>query len=649
MFGLKTVMIGIAIGTSSLCAADTALADKFPPVVEMERIEQLLAEVSPERPRLFARAEDFAALRVKVDQDEMLKRLADGIIDAALRLREEEPIERTLIGKRLLMQSRRALERISVLALAWHLDGDQHHVRRAEKEMLAIARFDDWNPSHFLDVAEMALALAIGYDWLHTELPEESLRTIRTALVEKAIKLPLTTHRNAWWLRAHNNWGQVCHAGLAAAALAVLEDEPELAARTVHNAAHLVVNSMNVFSPKGSYPEGPTYWHYGTSFNVLLISALESVLGTDIGLSLAPGFAASGQYPEIATGPSGYPFNYADGGAGMRPAWPAVFWFARRFGREDLAYLENLRLERGYADGRFDRNLPGARLAAFMLIWKGATSDTPANIELPTAWHSRCPKVPIAVFTSGWGDPNAVYFGLKGGSPSAPHGHMDIGSFVLDADGVRWAIDLGLQDYTGLEARGMSLWNSRQNSDRWKIFRLNHMSHNIPLIDEQAQRADATALIDRFSDDPSFSFAQTDLTPIYESQAEYMRRGMALLDCGAVLIRDEMSGLKPGAAVRWAMMTRAKPRELGGANLQLEHQGRTLRLIQHDGDADWEQFQSDPPPSEWDAPNPGTRMVGLVKKVPADGEVTITILALPGSREAELPSSDLLSRPLADW
>jgi hypothetical protein len=36
--------------------------------------------------------------------------------------------------------------------------------------MLAAAAFSDWNPSHFLDVAEMTAALAIGYDWLYEEV-----------------------------------------------------------------------------------------------------------------------------------------------------------------------------------------------------------------------------------------------------------------------------------------------------------------------------------------------------------------------------------------------------------------------------------------------------------------------------------------------
>jgi hypothetical protein len=646
--GFKTA-VRVAIALCALILTVHADADRYPPKIGQAEIEQLLLSAPAEHPRLFASSADFEKLRERSAEDPLMARLAEGIVREALALRELPPIERTMRGRRLLQQSRIALERISVLALAWHLDDDAAHVRRADREMLAIAKFSDWNPSHFLDVAEMALAMAIGYDWLYAELSEESRETIRKALVAKALELPFTTHKNLWALRAHNNWGQVCNAGLCAAALALLEDEPELAARTVHNAVHLVVNSMKVYDPKGSYPEGPTYWHYGTSFNVLLIDALESVLGSGFGLDAAPGFASSGEYPEIATGPSGLPFNYADGGAGIRPAWPAVFWFAHRFERPDLAWLELQRLERDYAAGRYAGSLPGGRLAAFMLLWMDEPEESLPEIELPRAWHSGCPKVPVAIFRSGWADPDAVYFGLKGGSPSAPHGHMDIGSFVLDADGVRWAIDLGAQSYTEIEARGMSLWNFGQNSDRWRIFRLNQMSHNLVLIDGQAQQVKATAPIDRFSDNPEFSFAQIDLGAVYAGQAASVRRGMAMLPGGAVLIRDELSGVAPGAEVRWAMLTRAAPRELGGRNLQLEYQGRTMRLIQPEGEAVWQEISTDQPPAEWDAPNPGTRMVALIRKAPADGALSFTVLAVPGSSTATSPDRQKLLRPLNEW
>ena len=80
---------------------------------------------------------------------------------------EDPPVVHRLIGPRLLDQSRAALRRISTLAGLYRLDGDHRKADRARLEMLAAAAFPDWNPSHFLDVAEMTNALAIGYDWLY--------------------------------------------------------------------------------------------------------------------------------------------------------------------------------------------------------------------------------------------------------------------------------------------------------------------------------------------------------------------------------------------------------------------------------------------------------------------------------------------------
>ena len=71
--------------------------------------------------------------------------------------------------------------------------------------MLAVSRFTDWNPTHFLDVGEMVMALAIGYDWLYDSLqarhpagwcakqssPKASMRTKNT--------------RHAWFYTAKNN------------------------------------------------------------------------------------------------------------------------------------------------------------------------------------------------------------------------------------------------------------------------------------------------------------------------------------------------------------------------------------------------------------------------------------------------------------
>ncbi len=284
----------------------------YPPTVSLEEVTTWVEKASKEHPRLLASAAELAALRASTDDDPLRQALAEAVVREAIAIEKIGPITRELQGRRLLGQSRRCVQRVVTLAMAYHLTGDMRHVRRCQKEMLTAAEFKDWNPSHFLDVAEMTFALAIGYDWLYGQLDDSSRDKIRAAIIEKGVSVPFETRHNGW-VRSGNNWGQVCHGGLTAGALAVMEDRPDLAARTVHQALQHVTHSMSVFAPHGSYPEGPGYWCYGTSYNVLLIGVLESVFGTDFGLSLAPGFSETGQYLNLVSGPSGAYFNYADG------------------------------------------------------------------------------------------------------------------------------------------------------------------------------------------------------------------------------------------------------------------------------------------------------------------------------------------------
>lgn len=166
--------------------------------------------------------------------------------------------ERVVVGRRLLATSRENLRRILFLGFAYRMTGEKRYSDRAEAEMLKAASFSDWNPSHFLDVAEMTAALAIGYDWLYPKLSETSRRTIRTAILEKGLKPSFGKEHDAI-LNAPTNWNQVCHCGMAYGALAVAETEPDLARRTIERAVEKVRIPMRHYAPDGAYPEGYAY------------------------------------------------------------------------------------------------------------------------------------------------------------------------------------------------------------------------------------------------------------------------------------------------------------------------------------------------------------------------------------------------------
>ncbi len=636
--------LAVAVATGRASAGESGFG--YPPTISLEDVRKWIDKAPTEHPRLLATRADLVALRESIDGDPLRRALAGAVVQQANLMRAVAPITRKLQGRRLLGESRRCVKRVVVLAMAYHLSGDVRHVRRCEQEMLAAARFSDFNPSHFLDVAEMTFALAIGYDWLYEQLDETSRREIRTAIIEKGVVLPLQT-RHKGWVNSRNNWGQVCHGGLTAGALAVMEHEPDLAARTVHNALHHVTHSMHSYAPKGGYPEGPGYWSYGTSYNVMLIGVLESALGTDFGLSAAPGFSETGQYLGLMCGPSGQFFNYADGGAGRSPQ-PVLFWFASRYDRPDwlLGEAERVRsriarLSPTYAASSSDRLLPTA------LLWMDdAKAD--AAVRMPLHWHSES-ETPITIHRSSWTDPKAIFIGLKAGSPSASHGQMDVGSFVLDAGGVRWAMDLGAEGYHAIESRGMNLWSRAQDSDRWTIFRQSNHGHNTLVIDGQLQRASGSGKIVSFSDDPDFPHSVVDMSSVYDGQAESVGRGVALVRSRQVLIQDHLAGLKPGSRVRWGMITPGSPEALDGSSIELRQKDARLTLtILSPQTAAWQVIDTAKPRREWDSPNPGTRMVAFEVAAPESGELTLAVLATPdpgpdsAGRKLEL-------RPLQNW
>jgi hypothetical protein len=187
-----------------------------------------------------------------------------------------------------------------------------------------------------------------------------------------------------------------------------------------------------------------------------------------------------------------------------------------------------------------------------------------------------------------------------------------------------------MESYHRIESRKMDLWNSGQGSDRWRIFRLSSLSHNTLTIDGQFQFAKGKATVVSFREGPS-SEAVLDLSPVYTNAAKVTRTG-TLLPAGEYCLTDSLKGLKPGARVRWAMVTKATPDAQRTGNLLLREAGKKLRLSPlHNPATVWQTYETAKPPNTWDTPNKGTVMVGFEAVAPASGELTFAVLFTPGS------------------
>ena len=172
-------------------------------------------------PRILMLKGEEANIQLSINKDTVWANTQQAIINESDRLLSIAPVQRIQIGRRLLDKSREALRRLFFLSYAYRTTADKKYLVRAEKEMLAIAGFSDWNPSHFLDVAEMTMAVAIGYDWLYNDLSDASKSIIKEAILKKGLEPSMESKYNGW-LKAEHNWNQVCNAGMTYGAMAII-------------------------------------------------------------------------------------------------------------------------------------------------------------------------------------------------------------------------------------------------------------------------------------------------------------------------------------------------------------------------------------------------------------------------------------------
>jgi hypothetical protein len=589
----------------------------------------------PSHPRIMLPEGEENVIKQTIASEEVWKTTHQYILEESNKLIGKPPVERVLIGRRLLDKSREALRRIFYLSYSWRMTAEIKYIERAEKELITVASFTDWNPSHFLDVAEMTMAVSIGYDWLYKGLSEESRKIIKDAIIEKGLKPSLDPKYNSW-LTASHNWNQVCNAGMTYGALAVFEDETDLAVKIIDRAIGSINLPMEDYLPDGAYPEGYSYWGYGTSFNIMFLSAMEKSFGSGYGLTINQGFFKTAEYLENMTGPTGNPFNYSDAGSGGG-VHPAMFWFGNRLKDPSLLWSEKYQLQ--------NRNLPNDRLLPAVLIWSAGMTMDKITVPSKTIWIGQG-KNPVALMRSSWTDRDAIYVAMKGGSPSVNHGHMDVGSFIMEAKGERWAMDFGMQDYNSLETAGVDLWNMKQNSQRWEVFRYNNFVHNTLTVNNQLQTVTGYAPITSWSDLPLMLNAVTDITSVYKDLLKKSIRGISIVDNQYVTVKDEIETLSSEAVIRWNLVTSATVNITGKNTAVLTKNGKTLTIKVKEPAFVTMKTWSTVPSHSYDAANPGTIMVGFEAVIPANSKTSLTVLLMP---EGATENSSFTLKKLEDW
>ncbi len=593
-------------------------------------------QLRDDHPKILASEADFERIRNGFP-DKLGQEMLSFLQITGEELLTAEPAQYKLAGMRLLNESRLALKHISTFALLYRVYGEDRYKDKMIEYLDHVTSFPNWNPQHYLDIGEMTLAVAIGVDWLWQDLNREQQDRYLTAIIEKGIHPSLDESAETnWWMYYNNNWNPVCHAGLTAGAILIADRNPELAELIINRALTAVPIAMAETDPDGIYPEGPTYWAYGTEFSILFMDLLERAVGHTFDLKDNESFKKSIGFRTMAVAPTGASYNFFDSGSYIYHS-PGPTWFAKTYNTPVAHYEYRRQLASFLSSDEWTPDNNRNRLFPFTVLWypENARAVDPSEMDLPTTWWGNGTN-PVAMIKSAWGEPDAFFVGFKGGLGSISHAHMDAGSFIYEDSGVRWAVDLGAQTYLTLESKNIGLWDRRQLSDRWRIFRLGPYSHNLLLIDEQLHQVDEQASITHFQETDTEITGTVDLSAVNRNQVESYKRSFTIHDLKVLQIDDHILGArKPfehegrnSATLHWRMVTKADV-QIEGDSAILKQDGKTCHLkviLPQNVPFTLHARPLDPPPYFYDEPNPGHTAIDLWLQADPDGNRNIRVL-----------------------
>ncbi|MEK4749410.1 heparinase II/III family protein [Niallia sp. FSL W8-0177] len=505
-----------------------------------------LKRVSPNKkhPRLLATSEDFEKIKESLKTDSNLKRWYKELTINANNLLEKPVVTyEKSDGVRLLPISRTVLDRTLTLSLMYRLSGNKLYAERAWKELERVSdrnRFYDWNPAHFLDTAEMAAAVGIGFDWLYDYLDQNQKDILKQSILKKALNPALIVYNDqnsqaqipTFWRDESNNWNTVSNSGILISALAIADESPfteRITGEIIQKSLSSLKTSLMSYGDDGGTEEGPGYWNYATKYLALLFSSLETSLGTDYEFSKVKGIANTGYYAIYTKGNNGA-FNIGDSQEDNFIKSPQLFWFSNKFNKPELA------------DSVLKTYSP------LNMIWYRPKEEKNYSLPLDKMFNG---SAGIVTMRSSW-DSKSSFVGIHAGDNQASHGDLDIGTFVIDALGERWAIDLGMDNYN------LPGYFDKK-SKRWNYYRKRAEGQNTLVINPDEgpdQNIFAKGKIIDFTSKKNEASTLIDMTDAYKNAKSIQRRASLINDRNDILIEDNIT-LSTPSEIYWFMHTRA--------------------------------------------------------------------------------------------
>lgn len=408
------------------------------------------------------------------------------------------------------------------------LTGDTKYSDWVINSIILLANLSDWDVSDFLNTADIAMTISIGYDWVYDMMTAAQRTTVQSAIANKAFVPALNSSINSWSEHT-NNWAQVTNGCLIIAALAIGDINSTLAEEIMDFSVPKLNVSLEQYAPDGGWIEGYSYGTYAGIFLGLMMKSLDTALGDDLGISELPGMSGLGAWLTQGFGQTGG-FSWADGAwtfSNANSLWSAGYW-AQKFNKPE--WLQGML-------SRFT-STQAATFQAFLFY--NSSLMTPSVLSTMPL-YDQFTGVAGMTYRTSWTDSDGWFFGFMGGFNGRSHGHLDAGSFVVDYNGYRWAELLGSDSY--------SLTDYFVGPRRWTYYRCRSEGSNTLSISNVSQTplyfanqipSSNNSLRWVGSFDSSSRFGVANLTQAYANVTTSVLRGVALLNGSQLILRDEV-------------------------------------------------------------------------------------------------------------
>lgn len=363
------------------------------------------------------------------------------------------------------------LRRVATLAWAHRVRnsaGDSPYLRAAVRQLKATVSWPSWYwpTGQAEQLANGMWAVAIGYDWLHASLPPSDREELREGLLRHGLLAARrAAHEAPWWRRNTGSSAGLAVFSASTAACVALGGDFEgnasavaVIAAVMDDARSRLAENLLSWGSDGVWTEGAA--DYG-------LAAQASALAAMAHPSSVSGLSASVQqsmaeYQLLSTAPSFLAHNWGDGPMAYAHPASALMWLGNistdPTTRQAYQFAATLQAHAAPAPA-LQGGLLGTGLADVMALF---AVDLNADQSKGKQAYSRLARNVVKMSPSSrkthqgslrqcWDCENSSWAAFKAGdnhyhdttASHNNHGHLDVGNWVLEMKGQRWAVDLG--------------------------------------------------------------------------------------------------------------------------------------------------------------------------------------------------------------